>query len=308
MSRWKSYEEYKTSVIPEFVTDAQEFNELVNFSALQRVEELFSWMVDVSGGVSSLRKLSSPWGESSEPDANSVHEAQRQVRKLVESAEYAFVHSRSLALSDLATDFIYTKSVVRNWEKYSARRIVHRVKRLVSSGEKLFDAMEAIRNQAAFLFKDTVSALPPNLHADFLAAREQFELELDEAGAFFAGRGLEGVLREIARKLQVTITQRNKLVSDLVHEADFYNLIEAMSRLKWKGSGSPVLDRKVKALLHYLRSARNATAHPAGPRSYDDEPDWRDIANLSAKATKQIWLASGKGRRKLGSNSIPRDW
>src|SRR5258708_10474247 len=73
--------------------------------------------------------------------------------------------------------------------------------------------------------------LPPSLESDFRLARNLFSVGFDEVGLLIAGRGLEGVLRKIADVRKITLEVKGKMSP--ASEADVYDLIEAMSRLRW---------------------------------------------------------------------------
>lgn len=67
--------------------------------------------------------------------------------------------------------------------------------------------------------------LPEELTYDFRLARNVFSIGLDEVGLFVAGRGLEKVLRRIARGRKIAVVVRTK--QKPAAEPDFYDLIEA---------------------------------------------------------------------------------
>jgi hypothetical protein len=52
--------------------------------------------------------------------------------------------------------------------------------------------------------------LPEELTYDFRLARNVFSIGLDEVGLFVAGRGLEKVLRRIARDRKIAVVVRTK--------------------------------------------------------------------------------------------------
>src|SRR6185437_15810335 len=88
--------------------------------------------------------------------------------------------------------------------------------------------------------------LPDPLAADFRLARDLFSTGFDEIGLLVAGRGLEGVLRKIAAARKISLQTKKTAPAS---EADSYDLIEVMYRVKWKLTGVSLISQETKALL-----------------------------------------------------------
>jgi len=126
---------------------------------------------------------------------------------------------------------------------------------------------------------------------------------MEELGFFSAGRGLEGVLRAVARKKQLVIESRSGITP--VAEADFYDLIECLSRARWKTDKTPLIDGRIKSLLHHLRTSRNATAHPS---KIPVDENWRALAIVVASHARRLWRLAERRYAGLVEKKIARVW
>jgi hypothetical protein len=146
---------------------------------------------------------------------------------------------------------------------------------------------------------------PLEIEAEFRTSRNLFSVGLDELGVFVAGRGLESVLRRIAKMRKIEIIRKNQI--EAAFEADFFDLIEAMARIQWKRTGARLISVQTKALLHYLRALRNTGAHPT-PQGTKTTFAHRELAKLITETASQIWRDLSQTRAHFTSASITRTW
>lgn len=124
--------------------------------------------------------------------------------------------------------------------------------------------------------------LPEDLRADFILSRDLFSVGFDEMGLFAAGRGIEGVLRVIARRRKLTLKVKEK--SEPLADTPLYDLCEGLGRVKFV-SGAPLIDKETKSLLQFVRTVRNATAHP-GDREAQAA---RELTGVIARTAERLW-------------------
>ncbi len=258
---------------------------------------------------SELKAIFEQWPENALPQQDLLNRAYRCILEIAWYGERLFLYYPTFGKSPDLADFRAEKDLHKHWNRYtsSPRKLHYEVERFVKATEELLNSFDEFQSQAESFLVDQTRDLSKKLPDDFITARDLFSVGVDEGGAFFAGRGLESVLREIARTLKIRVEHKGKQTP--LDEMDLADVAEAFRRARWKSNGHAVIDRKGKALLDLLRAAHNATAH--GTRKVagqDTEPDWREIAKLSAKTANAIWLTSGKGRKKLTTTNIVRDW
>jgi hypothetical protein len=233
------------------------------------------------------------------------------VEIICQDAEDLFMDFPVFTCTAEADDFLHEKTLTNFWEKYERERSYRKIRRRLgdfidATGKMLENISTATKSTSDFL-KEQTDELPPELNIDFNIARDLFSVEMDEAGAFFAGRGLERVLRVLAKNLKIEVQLKNGTTP--LHEMDFADIGEALRRARWKKSGDPVIDRELKSLIDLLRTARNAGGHPKQNRQKSSlKRNWREIANLSASVAADVWHESSAGRGKLMSLTLQRDW
>jgi len=144
--------------------------------------------------------------------------------------------------------------------------------------------------------------IPEPLMSEFRLVRDLFSLGFDDVGVMVAGRGLEGALRRIAHARKIIVEIKGK--PEPACDADFHDLIEVMYRLQWKASGARLITGQTRALLQYLRSIRNAHAHPStGGGQTAGSP--REIATIVAKVANQLWGDVMRSRAKFAQTTVP---
>ena len=97
---------------------------------------------------------------------------------------------------------------------------------------------------------------------------------------------------------------QRKNQAEAASESDLFDLIETMARIRWKRSGERLLTADTKALLHYLRTLRNATAHPT--RNLTLAP--REIAKILAETANRLWNDVTKTRARFTETTIHKNW
>jgi hypothetical protein len=146
--------------------------------------------------------------------------------------------------------------------------------------------------------------LPKALELDFRMSRNLFSVGFDEAGLFLAARGLEKVVRQIARDRKIDLVTSKK--TQPAGEADLHDLIEAMARVRWKAKNEPLLTKETKSLLEYIRTVRNGDAHVV--RSDTDTTDFRQKASIIARSANQMLKGITTSRARLAPTQIQKDW
>lgn len=233
-----------------------------------------------------------------------------QVRQLAEDAVFAgeslLLYHKRLATSDAAYGFFHQHDILDHWERYSQNsRIFMEVHQLVADIETLLEGYYMlIQADSRFLVEDL--DLPVPLEVDFRLARNLFSVGFDEVGLLVAGRGLEGLLRSVARVKKISLVAKGK--TSPASEADFYDLIETMYQIRWKTKGTRVITSETKALLHYLRSLRNSGAHPVAARRTQHGATPRDMAAVVAGTANQIWHDIAQTRARLDPTTVHRTW
>lgn len=307
-SHWHSFEEYKDCVRPGFLDHPGPWRTMRGRSLFQNIVEGSFYYHRMEDEMFKLRNLFRDLEAARKLTPSQSHQAFLLVEKIAMHAEHLFLYYRPLIEERRSEDFLDEKSLYQHWERYEkAERLYRELEDFIEAADRVLEEYGGLQaSNESFLLED-IDELPEQLTVDFKVGRDLFSVGVEEGGAFFAGRGLEAVLREIARKHRIRLQQQRKEIA--VYEADFRDIIEALSRARWKSDNSPVVDKRLKSLLDLLRNARNAAAHPSTRKGRrNGEPDWQEIAKLSAKAANAVWLTSGKGRRRLVSERIVRDW
>jgi hypothetical protein len=153
-------------------------------------------------------------------------------------------------------------------------------KQLAVAANLLLDEFERIRMDAEAVIWDDIT-LPADLASDFLTARSLLSVGFDEAAVIYAGRGLEGVLRSIARRH--SLLMRN---GSPAWEARFADILTRMQELRITQTHERLLDPATANLLQYGRSTRNQVAHPPQGSS---TPKYQEQAVLMAHKAGELW-------------------
>jgi hypothetical protein len=119
------------------------------------------------------------------------------------------------------------------------------------------------------------------------------------------GRGLESVLRNIARIRKILIARKNQI--EPAHEASLSDLIESMARLRWKRTSERLFSSQIQALLHFLRAQRNSNAHPVLQANKSMVAP-REIASLVTETAAKLWKDATGTRAKFAQTTIQKTW
>lgn len=309
MNRWPSFEEYKDWVYPDSVDHPGPWRNTYINPLFDNILEIAKCLQRIEQNLRPLSSMFDDWPVNSLPQEDVLDRAYVYVLDIAWDAEHLFLYDPEFAKTEAAADFRSEKGLHHHWERYKStpRKLYSRLEKFIEETGNLIGGFHAFHSEAESFLLAEAKDLPEELTEDFRTARDLFSVGLEEGGAFFAGRGLEAVLCQLARSVKLQIEQKGKAIPP--DELGLAVIGEAFRRARWKSDGTPVIDKKVKSLLDLLRNARNATAHPPNKKlRHTDEQDWREIARLSAKAANALWLASGKGRRKLASKTIVKDW
>lgn len=304
---WSSFEEFKKYNYPiTRVGRHGPFRESEISSQFENLWVLFKEFENLYEATTKLRKM----GYAEDPPLQNnkdLKTAQFLTWEIAFSGEMLLLYHKRLAKSHWARDFRKEKDLQEHWKRYvSSERIFHELRNLILATEKLCDGFNQIQTEDdGFLIEEL--ELPPHLMEDFEQARNLFSVGFDSAGVFLAGRGLEGVLRELVgkRKIQISIPKKKK--TRPVSEADFYDLIQALHHMRWKKDDIPVIDKETMGLLNFLRTMRNSGAHPTKSKKKLNRT-WRELAVVITQTADSLWNDTRWKRAKLTSNVIEKDW
>lgn len=220
---------------------------------------------------------------------------------LIRAAEELLLLHKPLATSMDAYGFLHSNELLEHWDRYGVNRLPFEINQLLDDTHTLLNGYrQSIDRNEDFLVGDL--RLPPPLGQDFRTARDLFSVGLDDAGLLIAGRGLEGVVRSVARKRKIQIQRKNEKMTALAG-ARFIEVIDGMAQLCWKQSGHRVMGPETTALLHFLRNIRNGGAHPVA-ETRKLATSSLDTARLVGQTATHLWEEIGCSRRILKSATV----
>jgi len=277
------------------------------YSWFEIQENLLEAVQEIRAKLESLTNLEFT-GDDNKPlpnDPSILDTTHSIVLELIYAGEELLLYHKRLAKSNASYKFLGSHDMYDHWEHYSAtRRIFKETDKLVKGSWELLEGYQnRIREDDKFLLYEL--ELPRDLEDDFVLARNLFSVGFDDVGVLITGRGLEGVLRRIAKLRKINITAKGK--PTLVSQADIFDLIETMSRVKWKVTGIPLITKDTKALLHYLRTLRNEGAH-SGIEKRRATLNPREIATIVTETANQLWKDITNSRARLDPITIIKDW
>jgi len=277
------------------------------YSWFEIQENLLEAVQEIRAKLESLTNLGFT-GDDNKPlpnDPSILDTTHSIVLELIYAGEELLLYHKRLAKSNASYKFLGSHDMYDHWEHYSAtRRIFKETDKLVKGSWELLEGYQnRIREDDKFLLYEL--ELPRDLEDDFVLARNLFSVGFDDVGVLITGRGLEGVLRRIAKLRKINITAKGK--PTLVSQADIFDLIETMSRVKWKVTGIPLITKDTKALLHYLRTLRNEGAH-SGIEKQRVTLNPPEIATIVTETANQLWKDITNSRARLDPITIIKDW
>ncbi|HKS27870.1 MAG TPA: hypothetical protein VJS44_08630 [Pyrinomonadaceae bacterium] len=304
---WSSWEEYIDNVAPVTIKSFGLFNLAHLGSWFETEEKLFEAVSKLTTSIESLNGLGFVEDDDMPfvDDTETIEKAKDVVYDLIRAGEELLLYNKRLVKNGAAYGFLHQHELLEHWERYSASdRISLEIEQLITDTKELLKGYYQLKeSDGQFLTFEL--GLPPELEADFRLARNLFSMGFDEVGVLISGRGLEGVLRKIAqvRKIMIDVKGRVEPASD----ADIYDLIELMFRLRWKITKHRLITTEVRALLHYLRALRNSGAHssPEGKRATIGP---REIAAVMAETANQLWKEVSGTRAKFEQTTIQKNW
>lgn len=194
---WEDEEEYRRCVQP-LANHRHESVRITHgqtwFSCQEHLQDAFA---KIRNATHALRSLKLRSDQQRDPARLTI--AREHAQDIAYWGEQLLLYHKRLACSDHAYDFLHAHDMVEHWERYAATpRILRELDQLVLAADKLIAGYHQLQQEdEAFL--DHLD-LPSALRADFLLCRNLVSIGLDDIGVFAASRGLEGVLRAIARK------------------------------------------------------------------------------------------------------------
>lgn len=300
---WESWEEFARYVVPVAIQSGR-FWHADQAPELEVLGELLEAVHDLRKANQALATLGFDEKRTKEAlDEVTLDEARNQVIEAVYAGEALLLLHKRLTMSESSYGFLHAHDILEHWDRYAATtRIAGEIHRLTQDVDFLLQGYDRLVREDERLLLNELD-LPKELERDFQAARDLFSIGLDDIGLFVAGRGLEKILRRIARDRKIVIAQKKPVPAD---EADFYDLIEALSRVRWTTRKVSLISPETKALLHYLRSIRNRGAHRG--HSAPEAEGAREKAAVIAKTAAQLWKSVEGRRAQLAPKTVPKDW
>jgi hypothetical protein len=302
---WASWDEYVTAIHP-VVLRRGAFNLSQANTRLESVGRLLAAVEKLTNAIHALERLGFAVDRANllrEPSA--VGDAFRPVEEAVDAGEDMLLYHKRLALSEASYGFLHAHDLLQHWDRYSKNwRIAHEIYQFLKDCRGLLDGYHQIaRTDERFIINDV--DLPPTLRIDFTTARNLFSVGFEEIGLLVAGRGLEGVLRQVAKDRKI-LMQTAKGKPRSASDVDFADLIEVIARVRWKVRDAPLISKHTKTMLHYLRTIRNSQAHPQ-PHGNSFQPA-REVARVVAVTASSIWKEVSATRAKLDPTIVAKDW
>lgn len=298
---WDSFEEFCYHVRPGLVADHDgPFREARRLTLLEQHTRITKALMMLASARDALRRL----GFGDWPPQDEDHSRADQAYNICEQAvwygeDLLLYHSR-LARTRGGDTFISRKDLIelKHWDRYAAsRRIFAEIHKFLEGLDGLIDGYHELATQDEE-YLQIPDDLPGSVEDDFHLANDLVSVGLDDVALLVAGRGLEGTMRQIARERGLVLGEKGKQGS--VAEASFYHLIEVFGKLRWRG-GPQVLDKDGQALLHYLRSLRNAGAHPS-PGQKRKRQSAKELAKVTVAMAGSLWQdATKEGARLLSA-------
>ena len=300
---WETWEEFENAVHPteERIGAFLQSKRETQFESVRSLVQALTTLREAAGNLHTLgfeRHKGPP------KDPSISEEARQFVVEAIYSGEGLLLYHKRLALSEAAYGFLHQNDLLAHWERYAkTERIATEIQQLYTDILELLEGYDQLARADERFITDDVD-LPESLEPDFRLSRDLFSVGFDEVGLFVAGRGLEGVLRQIARDQKIHFERGKKLTQAC--EADFYDLIEIMSKVRWKVQNVPLISREAKSLLQFLRTTRNSGAHPGNHNG--EVSSARETAAVVAKTATHLWKSASTSRARVDPTTVQKDW
>jgi len=293
ISSWRSLEEYNEWVQPIHVRKSL-FRSHTSSTLIEQITDLNESAGQFRHAIDELTALGYVgYTRLHEPEEDRVDSdfatAWAICSELCLLGEEILMHSRALARSDDAADFLHGRQFLDTWKESTDRAGRDRwINKFLTASHSLYAAYHnGVHSPKTFILDELDSDFPTALKRDFITAQDQFSVGLEEQGFLSTGRGLEGILRAFAAKKRILI--QNKSGTRPACEASLHDLVEALSHARWRKDKSPVLHARINKLLHYIRASRNAAAHPA-TETLDE--NWKELAVVAASNANKLWKSA----------------
>jgi hypothetical protein len=294
--QWRSYEEFTERLRPRFL-DQRHFSAAMMdpphalLSNLAERLQLLKELVPRLEHILVSLKDAPPADVSLSPS----------ITLAVEAGEFVLLCRPRLLGQRASHRFIAARAVIDQYETRQSQKRLMELQLFIDGCIGLIKAVaELDEDDAEFLLQDLT--VPEPLKVDFELARDLFNLDQDDIALVATARGLEGVLREIAKHQRVEVKGRGKV--QLAHELDLAELIDVMHRLRWKASDKPLIGSDVRNLLHYARAVRNIGAHAETDRSVSRTA--REMARIMAMTASELWTKGTRPRARLVTRTVDR--
>ncbi len=304
---WSTWEEFVESVNPHLLVSKAAHRVAQRSSQFNNLQQLMEAVSEFRSALDSLAALrfKGLLHEISREEFTETKSTHEVVTRLVRAGEdLLFRHSR-LAKTDYAYGYLHQHGILEHWIRFDNEgNLPYEISQLVRDAKELLRGFEQIaREDEDFLLGNL--DLPDQLLRDFRLARDLFSVGFDDVGLLISGRGLEAVLRGIADLHDMRLDASGKEIP--LSEASFYDLIEAMYHCRPGGDRARMISLETRQLLHFLRSARNARAHPQlAEGAMLGSP--RDAAGLVARLASQLWETKSQPDEGLRKYVVRKSW
>lgn len=280
---WESTEAYTEHIKPIEHGPKNAVHAAKSYTALKRVWSYCKAVHDLEEACAELKRIADiaaypPISPFTEDQFDQVWNA---ACRIVSNGEYIFAYCKALAETKGGEEFIERKHIFEELPRYQKESWGSckswTIDLLRATEEFLKSIYDFWATEESFL--NHVPDLPEDLKMDFVAARDVMSLGFDEAGLIYAGRGLEGVVRQIAKK-------HNVIPSKPVERLRFFDILAALEKKKFSHDQSLVIDEQMRHRLQLSRVTRNHSAHP---NSQQGALGMREDAILMAKKANELW-------------------
>jgi len=301
---WDSWEEYVEAIHPAAIKMGAFRVSRLN-TQVESESHLFEALDKLKEAPDSLRELGFDDSKApSHPDPSILKEAFNVVVEAIYAGEELLLYHKRLATSPASYGFLHQNDLLDHWHRYAGtHRIFRELLQLIEDIQALLNGYEEMARADERFIVEAID-LPLDLESEFRLSRNLFSVGFDEMGLLTAGRGFEGVLRKIADSRHILLEVKGKAAP--ASEADLYDLIEAVSRVRWKVQGTPLISRETKVLLHYLRTVRNGGAHASQQKQARHSV--RETASVVANTATHMWKSVTGSRAHISPTTVKKDW
>ena len=302
---WDTWDEYIDAVHPAVLIRSGTWRLSRRQPWIEVESSLWEAVRSLTEAYESLCSLGFSGKEHQRPPGDSliIDKAKQLVLSAIYSGEKLLLYHKRLAKSDASYGFLHQNDLLEHWDRYKQTdRISSEIGQLARDISELLQGFhDLVKVEDRFIIDNL--ELPSDLESDFRLARNLFSVGFDEVGLLIAGRGLEGVLREIAEVRKIVLEIKGK--TSPACEADTFDLIEAMFHIRWKTKKTRLITGETRALLHYLRTIRNSRAHPPAHGSHTANS--RETAIVIAETANKLWKEAAS-RAHITPTTVQKTW